>query len=118
MTFRSSSYRHYFFSRSDLVKYFDFVSRFDHKYFMTSLDPIVAFPRRLILLQGHKFTHGTVIEIVWTIIPAIILFLIAVPSFILLYAIDAPLNPDMTFKVIGGQWYWDYEYVIVKRKTF
>lgn len=54
--------------------------------------------------------HGTVIEIVWTIIPALILVTIAVPSFALLYSIDELVDPALTIKIIGHQWYWSYEY--------
>jgi len=54
--------------------------------------------------------HGTVIEIVWTTIPALILMVIAVPSFALLYAVDEVVDPSITLKVIGRQWYWTYEY--------
>lgn len=53
--------------------------------------------------------HGTVIEIVWTIIPALILMVIAVPSFTLLYAVDEVVDPSLTVKVVGHQWYWSYE---------
>lgn len=54
--------------------------------------------------------HGSVIEVVWTIIPALILVLIAIPSFALLYAIDEIVDPALTLKVVGHQWYWSYEY--------
>lgn len=54
--------------------------------------------------------HGTVIEIVWTLVPALILVAIAVPSFALLYAVDELLEPTRTVKAIGHQWYWSYEY--------
>lgn len=54
--------------------------------------------------------HGTVIEIVWTIIPALILMVIAVPSFALLYSVDEVVDPALTLKVVGHQWYWSYEY--------
>lgn len=57
-----------------------------------------------------KFVHGTLIEIIWTLIPAIILILIAFPSFALLYSMDEILDPVMTLKVIGHQWFWEYEY--------
>lgn len=56
------------------------------------------------------FTHNTTIEIVWTIIPAIILVFIAIPSFSLLYAMDQIWQPLFTIKVLGNQWYWSYEY--------
>jgi cytochrome c oxidase subunit 2 len=51
-----------------------------------------------------------VIEIVWTLIPAVILMVIAVPSFALLYSVDEVVDPSLTVKVIGRQWYWSYEY--------
>jgi len=57
-----------------------------------------------------KFSHNTVLEIVWTIIPAIILMVIAIPSFALLYSMDEIIDPAITLKAIGHQWYWSYEY--------
>jgi len=55
--------------------------------------------------------HSTVIEFIWTIIPAIILILIAIPSFKLLYSLETDdlIKPVVTLKVIGSQWYWSYE---------
>lgn len=57
-----------------------------------------------------NFTHSTSLEVVWTIVPALILMVIAVPSFALLYSMDEMLDPAITLKVIGHQWYWSYEY--------
>jgi len=54
--------------------------------------------------------HGTTIEILWTIVPAGILMVIAVPSFALLYSIDELIDPAVTIKAVGHQWYWRYEY--------
>jgi len=54
--------------------------------------------------------HGTVIEIIWTLIPAAILVIIAIPSFALLYAVDEIVDPALTLKIVGHQWYWSYEY--------
>ena len=59
---------------------------------------------------SEKFTHSSLLEIVWTIIPALILMLIAVPSFGLLYSLDELIDPTVTLKVVGHQWYWSYEY--------
>lgn len=60
---------------------------------------------------SHKFLiHGTTLELVWTITPAIILALIAYPSFKLLYLMDQVMEPAITIKAIGHQWYWSYEY--------
>ena len=56
------------------------------------------------------WSHNTRLEILWTAIPAIILLLIAVPSFNLLFFMDRVQKADMTIKVIGHQWYWSYEY--------
>jgi cytochrome c oxidase subunit 2 len=61
-------------------------------------------------LNPSKITHGTTIEVVWTITPSIILMVIAVPSFALLYSIDEVIDPAVTLKVIGHQWFWSYEY--------
>lgn len=61
-------------------------------------------------MRVRDIQHGEVIEIVWTIVPAIILILIAVPSFALLYSTEELMEPSLTLKVIGHQWYWSYEY--------
>jgi len=57
-----------------------------------------------------KTTHNTPLEIVWTLIPTLILLAIAFPSFKLLYYMDRIAEPEMTLKVTGYQWYWGYEY--------
>ena len=57
-----------------------------------------------------KRTHNSVLEVLWTVIPVLILVAIAVPSFRLLYYLDKQIEPDMTIKVTGIQWYWNYEY--------
>jgi cytochrome c oxidase subunit 2 len=57
-----------------------------------------------------KTTHNTMIEVLWTAVPVMILVIIAIPSFKLLYFMDRTTEPDMTLKVIGHQWYWSYEY--------
>jgi len=59
---------------------------------------------------SQKFTHSSLLEIVWTILPAVVLIFIAVPSFTLLYSLDELIDPEVTLKVIGHQWYWSYEY--------
>jgi len=61
-------------------------------------------------VSSDNFTHATALEIVWTVIPAIILLFIAVPSFSLLYSMDELVDPIITLKVVGHQWYWSYEY--------
>ena len=57
-----------------------------------------------------RTTHNTLVEVVWTVVPIVILVTIAVPSFRLLFFADRAANPEMTIKAIGHQWYWSYEY--------
>ena len=57
-----------------------------------------------------KVHHNTLLEVAWTLIPVIILVFIAVPSFRLLYYEAAIPKPDVTFKAVGKQWFWSYEY--------
>nr|YP_009479363.1 cytochrome c oxidase subunit 2 [Sabethes glaucodaemon]AVV61099.1 cytochrome c oxidase subunit 2 [Sabethes glaucodaemon] len=69
----------------------------------------------MFMLFFNKFTnryllHGQTIEIIWTILPAIILMFIALPSIRLLYLLDEINSPLITLKTIGHQWYWSYEY--------
>nr|AET13151.1 cytochrome c oxidase subunit 2 [Chiropsalmus quadrumanus] len=54
--------------------------------------------------------EGTTIEVVWTLIPAVILVFIAFPSLKLLYLMDEVIEPSITIKAVGHQWYWSYEY--------
>ena len=57
-----------------------------------------------------KFTHNIAIEIIWTIIPIILLIIIAIPSFRILKIAEHIPQSDMTIKVVGSQWFWSYEY--------
>ncbi len=57
-----------------------------------------------------RVSHNTVLEVAWTVIPVIVLIVIAVPSFRLLYMMEVTPKAEMTIKVTGRQWYWDYEY--------
>lgn len=60
---------------------------------------------------SNKYTnHGTLIELIWTITPGLILILIAFPSFKLLYLMDEVTDPCLTVFVEGHQWYWSYQY--------
>jgi len=87
---------------------------------------IIVFVFYLLMMIVHLFgesksaarntsavTHHTLLEIIWTIIPTIILVFIAVPSFALLYSMDELYKPALTLKVVGRQWYWTYEYADV-----
>ena len=61
-------------------------------------------------VKPSKTSHNTIIEIIWTVVPVLILVVIAVPSFKLLYLTEADKPVDMVIKVSGAQWYWNYEY--------
>ncbi len=56
------------------------------------------------------FSHNGLIEVIWTAIPVLILVIIAIPSLRLLYYVDVTPTTEMTLKVVGHQWYWQYEY--------
>nr|YP_009112151.1 cytochrome c oxidase subunit II [Macropodus opercularis]AIY51571.1 cytochrome c oxidase subunit II [Macropodus opercularis]AJJ48700.1 cytochrome c oxidase subunit II [Macropodus opercularis]ASL06243.1 cytochrome c oxidase subunit II [Macropodus chinensis] len=58
------------------------------------------------------------IEIIWTILPAVILILIALPSLRILYMMDEINNPHLTVKAVGHQWYWSYEYTDYENLEF
>lgn len=66
--------------------------------------------KKLFYLTIIKIKHNTVIELIWTIFPSILLYLISVPSFLLLYSMDELIDPAITLKAVGHQWYWSYEY--------
>nr|YP_011017100.1 cytochrome c oxidase subunit II [Teliphasa nubilosa]WQB62458.1 cytochrome c oxidase subunit II [Teliphasa nubilosa] len=77
----------------------------------------------MINLFFNKFTNrflleGQMIELIWTILPAITLIFIALPSLRLLYLLDELNNPLITLKSIGHQWYWSYEYSDFKNIEF
>jgi len=60
--------------------------------------------------KPSRIIHGSTLEVVWTVVPSIILLILAFPSFALLYSMDEVVHPAVTIKVTGNQWYWDYEY--------
>src|SRR5262249_44010158 len=57
-----------------------------------------------------RTSHNTLIEVLWTVVPVLILVTIAIPSFKLMYYMDRTQNAEMTVKVTGHQWYWSYDY--------
>nr|QJX58527.1 cytochrome c oxidase subunit 2 [Amblyornis inornata] len=76
----------------------------------------------LTTMLSEKLSSNTVdaqeIELVWTILPAIVLIMLALPSLQILYMMDEVNEPDLTLKAIGHQWYWSYEYTDFKDLTF
>ncbi len=92
-----------------------------HDYLLVIISAITVFVLGLLLYVILRFnaranpvpsktTHNLKLEIVWTIIPILILLAIVVPSMRLLYFADKAQNAEMTIKAIGKQWYWTYEY--------
>lgn len=63
------------------------------------------------------FSHHTTLEVVWTIIPILLLIVILIPSIKILYVFDRAENPDITIKVTGHQWYWSYDYMLGDKKV-
>ncbi|MFN0262592.1 cytochrome c oxidase subunit II [Tepidamorphus sp. 3E244] len=98
----------------------DFISWF-HNYILVIITVITLFVLGLLIYvmvrfneranpEPSKTTHNTLIEVVWTLVPVLILAAIAIPSFRLLYFEQTIPEPDLTIKVTGYQWYWSYEY--------
>ena len=92
-----------------------------HNFLLWVITAITAFVLILLLIIIVRFnaranptpsrtTHNALLEVIWTIVPVIILVAIAVPSFRLLFLqLDVP-KPDLTVKATGKQWYWSYNY--------
>ena len=71
---------------------------------------IINFIKGKSKISNKYLNHGTLIELIWTITPALILILIAFPSFKLLYLMDEVTDPSLTILAEGHQWYWSYQY--------
>ncbi|HJK87468.1 MAG TPA: cytochrome c oxidase subunit II [Candidatus Megaira endosymbiont of Hartmannula sinica] len=92
-----------------------------HSFIMIILSSIIIFVLALLIYViynfhhtkhpvPNRFSHNLTVEIIWTLIPIIILIIIAIPSFrILKFAEEMPKS-DLTVKVVGVQWYWNYSY--------
>lgn len=77
----------------------------------------------LLSIATNKYTNrflleGNIIEIIWTILPIVVLILIAVPSIKILYLRDECLPGSLTLKTMGHQWFWSYEYSNIKNVEF
>nr|ASY98419.1 cytochrome c oxidase subunit II [Neodanuria bolauana] len=86
----------------------------DHSMFIITMI-IITVGYMLLSLMMNKYIDrhvmdGQYLEILWTVLPAVVLIFIALPSLRILYLIDENSNPTMTLKTIGHQWYWSYEY--------
>lgn len=90
------------------------ISFHDHTLIILTL-VITVVGYAILSLSLNKYTNKYLleaqqIETIWTILPAIVLLFLAIPSLRLLYLTDEVTNPNLTLKVIGHQWYWRYEY--------
>jgi cytochrome c oxidase subunit II len=92
-----------------------------HNVLLVIISAITVFVLALMLYAMVRFrasrnpvpaqvTHNTVLEIAWTVLPIVILIVIAIPSFKLLYFMDHTTEPGLTIKITGKQWNWQYEY--------
>jgi cytochrome c oxidase subunit 2 len=92
-----------------------------HDWLVIIITVITAFVLLLLLYVMVRFnarrnpvpsrtSHNTLVEVLWTVLPIVILVGIAIPSFRLLYFADRTQEAEMTLKIIGHQWYWSYEY--------
>ncbi len=92
-----------------------------HHFLLIVIVAITAFVMLLLLIVIVRFneranpvpsktSHNTLVEVVWTVVPVLILVGIAIPSFKLMYFADRTEDAEMTIKAIGHQWYWSYEY--------
>jgi cytochrome c oxidase subunit 2 len=90
------------------IMFYLIVILFGVSWIMSSI--VVQFNKSKNKLVYRHLNHGTLIELIWTVGPALVLVAIAFPSFKLLYLMDEVIDPAMTVKVTGHQWYWEYEY--------
>nr|YP_009968792.1 cytochrome c oxidase subunit II [Arria pallida]QNC71415.1 cytochrome c oxidase subunit 2 [Arria pallida] len=86
----------------------------DHSMFIITMI-VISVSYMMLSLLMNKFMDryvmdGQYLEILWTILPTMVLIFIALPSLRILYLIDENTNPTLTLKTIGHQWYWSYEY--------
>ncbi len=92
-----------------------------HDLVMVLLTVVTVFVAALLLYASWRFSakrnpvasrtsHHTALEVAWTLLPVLILVVIAIPSFRLVYFEDRTRDADMTIKVTGHQWYWEYTY--------
>ena len=92
-----------------------------HDLLLVIITGIVVFVAALLLYTAFRFresrnptpsgtAHNTLLEIAWTVVPVVILVVIAIPSFKLLYYQDQVVDSELTVKAIGRQWYWSYAY--------
>nr|YP_011017958.1 cytochrome c oxidase subunit II [Amritodus flavoscutatus]WQF70189.1 cytochrome c oxidase subunit II [Amritodus flavoscutatus] len=94
----------------------------DHAMMIIIMITVVVFYMMLSLLINSLINRflleGQLIELIWTVIPALMLIFIALPSLSILYLLEENNNTLMTIKSVGHQWYWSYEYSDFKKIEF
>lgn len=100
----------------DSASYINYVINNFHNYIMCILI-MILFAVSWVMVQSlvnviyvRNLVDHPILELIWTVVPAVILLFIAFPSLHLLYQMDDVVEPSLTFKAIGNQWYWSYEY--------
>lgn len=89
---------------------FDLNDRIMYYLIIISILVLWVFVSTLLNTNYVNISHGNLIELIWTLTPAGILWAIGLPSLRLLYMMDEILDSELTIKAIGNQWYWNYEY--------
>jgi cytochrome c oxidase subunit 2 len=95
-----------------------------HDYIIILLVFIIVFVTIIIIFiykrpfVNFKIINHNIIEIVWTVIPIVMLLFMAFPRLFILYLMDDITNSNMLVKVIGHQWYWEYEYSSINKGSF
>jgi len=95
-----------------------------HDYIITILIFIISFVTIAILciwispFLNFKLINNHTVELIWTIVPIVILIFLALPRLFILYLMDDMTSPRIVIKVIGHQWYWEYEYTSINKEAF
>ena len=90
------------------IMFYLFIILFAVSWIMVSI--IINYKNDKNKISNKYINHGTLVELIWTITPALILVLIAFPSFKLLYLMDEVIDPSLVIYGEGHQWYWSYQY--------
>lgn len=89
----------------EIMFYLIFVSIFVGYFILINILGLIS---NKINIRSRDLNHSTLVEVIWTILPALTLVIIAIPTFKLLYSIDEIIKPVITLKVLGNQWFWNY----------
>ncbi|YP_010042633.1 cytochrome c oxidase subunit II (mitochondrion) [Aphidius gifuensis] len=114
----------YMFNFQDTNSYIMTLMTYFHDFIMMILFMIMIFIIYIMLwfflnkFINRQIMHNQLLELIWTLIPMLILVFMAIPSLKILYMVEEIINPFMTLNILGHQWYWSYEYVDFKNLLF